>query len=437
MLEVMPKTETERTAANPFGGGMDWLEVRLPEDVSFRPEVRDIIHDDAKKHRASEHYSAVIDLRKYDVADAMLHFAKRRGEHTHKLQLIGTGQSSFRQNVSDISNVVDCNPMRLQPMRTDLTVDVRDVPMSWVHSHVKAKNKQFAASVSPDITPKEHSHDKETLLAMGTRGVQTLYIGKRPNCFRFYDKTAERLNAFRKFTRGWHPTMPTMKRWLRDITAKEQGAEFLEFERYCMERGLNPDHELDAAWYQRTLPENEKILRRLQADIARKVLKIGPKPTFEDFCGLHEGDVITRFERMIGAQEVKRIHLLGDPREIPLFSSLNELRANVADFNPFEPIDFVEAGSPEPSLPEFSNGKYSLWDYAAGMFFRERIMTEGMQAVESRLKPHAKGHWDDGVMRRLRDFGFLPPDGSAAQKVLDEASLYERYRDAVQKQLAA
>jgi hypothetical protein len=418
---------------------MDWLEVKLPTGVVFRPEVAAIIREERQSFRRSEHYDGVIDLRKYDVADAMLHYSKRRGEHTHKLQLIGTGQFSFKQNCADIEAVVTSNPLTLQPMRTDLTADVQDIPMSWVYGHVRAEHKRFSNKVTPDVTPElsrgNERTDKESLLAMGTRGVQTIYIGKRPNCFRFYDKTEERLQAYRKFVRGWKPSFLSGKKFIADITAMETGAAFVAHETECFERGLDPDQVLYDRYSIRTSPENLRLLAKQQADFARHLLTIPKRPSFEQFCGLQETDCITRFERMMGAQEVKKIHLAFDERKIPLFGSLRELRDNVTDFNPFAPISFAEAGSACPALPNGSN--YSLWDYAAAMWFREKIMREGMHDVERWGKPLAGNHWDDRILRKLKDFKFLPSDDSGAAKLLDHESLYERYRNAITQQLAA
>ncbi len=237
MLELVGSGE-KRGSVNPFGGGIDWLEVRLPELSTFRPQVQEVIEETVMKsaYPSSLHYAAVIDLRKTGIADAILHLRKKRGpEHSHKLQLTQAAQFSFGQHVAEIENIVDCNPVKLETMRTDLTVDLPNVPVQWVADHASIAGKQFA-----------HYYDEDrpsVTRRMGKGEVQTFYCGKRPNCYRVYDKTAERWEAYKSFTRGWYPAEPDFDRWKKQVLNKT-GQAYVDFEKACFLRGTHPSIEL-------------------------------------------------------------------------------------------------------------------------------------------------------------------------------------------------
>jgi hypothetical protein len=432
--DIQLDAESElRAQANPFGGGIDWLEVRVPQDVKWRPRVEEIFGALRRREemgsalKRSDHYAAVVDLRPFDVADAFLHVGKKQGEHNHKIQLVGSGQYSWGEHLSELESIVDCDPRKLQPMRTDLTVDIDDVSVGEVVKRVRAAGKRFHAKVG---RINDEQDDREQFLSMGMRETQTYYDGKQPNCYRIYDKGAERKNAYAKFVRGWHPPEPSFEKWMRAATRRD-GLAFEQFEALCYKRGWIPENELERAG--RTVQGMRELFEDLHTAWEKKIVEIGPRPSFKEFCGLDESQVLTRFERQIGAQQVGKLYLVGDSHKRPIFSSIAELERNVVDFNPFASLSFSAPGIVEPALP---NGKnYSLTTYMAGMYMRARILEngEGRGAFEKWATPLAKGNMKD-IMERLAPF--MPPEVGEGKRLTSE-DLFERYRSAICKQLAA
>ncbi len=170
---------------------------------------------------------------------------------------------------------------------------------------------------------------------------------------------------------------------------------------------------------------------------AQKCSELPPKPTFEEFCGLSREQVITRFERQIGAQEIKGVYRPGDARKLPIFSTLEELRENAADWNPYVAVDFAPDGtvpdlpfdSPLPSMLD-----YSLTEYMAGLHYRDRVRAQGRQLADVWVRRHSRGHGKD-ILARLEKFAPLATDSCAVR--LTRGELYERYRAAIEKQIAA
>ena len=417
------QTEQEfKPQVNPFGGGMDWLEVRLPEHTTFRLEIRAVIEDTVMKssYPTSLHYAAVIDLRPAG-HDAILHLRKKRGpEHSHKLQFTGAAQFGFSQHVGEIESITDANPYQLEPMRTDLTVDLRNVPVSYFVDHGRVQGKQFA------------NMGGEAAWQMGKGEIQTFYAGKRPNCFRVYNKTAERYEAYKAFTRGHWPPEPNFDRWKKKVVNKT-GVEYLEFERVCAARGLHPSLELQRMG--EAIDSCYGLFQDMLTLWREKCAIIGPKPTFEEFCGMRRDEVITRFERQIGAQQIKGIHLASDKRKLPIFSTLADLRDNLPDFDPFSAVSFSDYGLPDEELLRLaSQGKIKFTTYMAGMYYRGRVQRESRQLADAWVRRHEPHHGKE-ILARLAQFA--PPCKEGQSVDISSADLYERYRSAVTKQLAA
>jgi hypothetical protein len=166
--------EDFRAQVSPFGGGMDWLEVRLPQLVTFRPRVAEAIEayrDGAlSPFRSSPNYAAVVDLRPFDIVDAFLHLGKKgRGEQTHKVQMVGTGQFSMGEHIASLESIVDTDPLVLQPMRTDLTVDLPGVTLGWVLDHAAVEKKRFTAEIG-----KAERAESVDYMTLGRRQVETI-----------------------------------------------------------------------------------------------------------------------------------------------------------------------------------------------------------------------------------------------------------------------
>ncbi|MGZ6423675.1 MAG: hypothetical protein ACXWSR_22290, partial [Bdellovibrionota bacterium] len=139
--------------------------------------------------RRSRFYQAVADLRSIG-PDALLHLRYRKEPHDSKLEIFDVGKKTYSDLAALVSSVVRTNPDSLGVMRIDLCADVPNVPVLWFQPRARFKYKRFARE------------DGELKYAkIGSRGVQTLTAGKRPNLFRIYDKPAECLMQFKRMTR--------------------------------------------------------------------------------------------------------------------------------------------------------------------------------------------------------------------------------------------
>jgi hypothetical protein len=162
---------------------IDKVDVRIPAATQFSRNFGGLYRyhsGDAKVFRPSQHYLRAGDLRSLGY-QAILHvhcIHDRAGNH--KLELVDTGEMSFTTMQKEILRVFDIEPSRLDLMRIDLAADVPGVPVRWFARNARAKWKQWIARLG-EIEYAE----------MGRRKIETLYFGKRPNCFRIYDKLSE------------------------------------------------------------------------------------------------------------------------------------------------------------------------------------------------------------------------------------------------------
>jgi len=172
---------------------IDKLDIRVPGPANYTPEFWELyaeLRNDPKgPFHASRHYLGVADLRSYG-HDAILHTHCKFGKGDHKVELIDTGIRSFDYLTAQVSRIFAVNPSSLELIRVDLATDVPGVSVPWFLSHTCAKFKRF--------------HNAGTgfeYQQLGQKGIQTLYLGKRPNLFRIYDKVAEWQNQHKKLQR--------------------------------------------------------------------------------------------------------------------------------------------------------------------------------------------------------------------------------------------
>jgi hypothetical protein len=136
---------------------------------------------------------------------------------------------------------------------------------------------------------------------------------------------------------------------------------------------------------------------------------------FERIFGFPNTALITRVERQMGSGDIP-----------PQLSTIQQLRDNAADFNPFERlrINIRHAKLPTPEQVGLSN-------WLQGMQMRELVREMGMQRFRKFLNRYSRGN----AARMLAQFeDFLVTDG---EQVLTDADLYQIYREAVARQLAA
>jgi hypothetical protein len=141
------------------------------------------------------HYERAGDLRRfgYDVILYMNCIRDRKGNH--KLELLDTGAMSYSHMHNEIDRVFDVDARKLILLRVDLAADVEGVPVTWFMRHLRAGWKRFVCDIGRiESEPPEYTR-------IGTLEPQTFYLGKRPNCFRIYDKIAEYRHQYAQLTR--------------------------------------------------------------------------------------------------------------------------------------------------------------------------------------------------------------------------------------------
>ena len=178
---------------------IDKLELRLPALTPLHPVVREFIADsrhfqNSSRTTRSERYEWVTDIRPVG-RDALLHYSLKRKEDDphegeHKLELLDTGAKSYSELLAQIEGVVTCGIDDLEIMRIDLCADMWGIPVEWFLNRTHVRYKRVAQEIG---IPKYQR--------IGSAGVQTLSVGRRPNMIRFYDKVAEYEDQLSKLRR--------------------------------------------------------------------------------------------------------------------------------------------------------------------------------------------------------------------------------------------
>jgi hypothetical protein len=173
---------------------IDKFDIRVPGPAPYTPAFfrlyPELRNNPKGPFHASRQYLAVADLRPYG-HDVILHTHCKFGKGDHKIELIDTGIRSFEYLLNEVRRIFDVNPSNLELIRVDLATDVPGVPVTWFLSHTRAKFKRFHNAGMGDFEYQQ----------LGQKGIQTLYLGKRPNMFRIYDKVAEWQHQHKKLQR--------------------------------------------------------------------------------------------------------------------------------------------------------------------------------------------------------------------------------------------
>lgn len=170
---------------------IDKLEVRVPATAEFTGDFSELyaeLRTEPKldPFKGSRHYLATGDLRPFGYG-SIVHLHCKHGEQgNHKVEVLETGKMGLREMTHEVRRIFNLpmRPDQLEVMRVDLAADVSDVPVTWFKDRVRVHFKRFGCEIG-------------TYMQMG-RGVETLYFGKRPNCYRIYDKAHEREEGYRK-----------------------------------------------------------------------------------------------------------------------------------------------------------------------------------------------------------------------------------------------
>jgi hypothetical protein len=357
---------------------LDKLELRIPAPTPFRKEfgelyaeLRNPAGETRPLFRPSKHYLAVGDLRAHGI-EAVLHLHCKHGSlANHKVELLDTGKRGYREAIDEVTRIFDHPaPTSLEVMRVDCAADILGASVPWFEERARVACKRW------------HARLGETEFSeMGTRELQTLYFGKRPNCIRIYNKTAEYQKQYRDLCSGIHsPEDRCRCGYLRRDHHSGQ-LNCLEFR--LVARGALPDH----------------------------------IPTFEELFGISKVTVLTRVERQIGGGRVP-----------PEFSTVGLIARNAARVNPFARLQLIGNGRPCPEP-----GDYDFQFYCTGMHLRHLAETRGAHW----LKAFVDGDGHRNGSRRLETYrDFLPSDLDNDAAVTVE-QIADTYQQSAGRQLAA
>lgn len=264
---------------------LDKVDIRIPELAALGPvlteHVGQLKNDSAPLFRPSRFYQQVSDLRERVGIDAVVHLSFRYGCPTHKVEIIDAGEKTLSDMAEIVTKLFDVDPWSLSLMRLDLAADIEGVPVPWFKHHAVVNRKRFSSQI-------EKSTEQELkFVGMGTAEAQSLYVGKRPNLVRIYDKIAE---------------------WRMQLSKLERDAK--RFNARLKEMALTPDER----YYGARTP-----------------------PNFEDYCkargyAYREDKILTRIERQIGSNQI--------PSELRTIADLKHAH----EFKPFKDLRILPTG---------------------------------------------------------------------------------------------
>jgi hypothetical protein len=174
---------------------IDKVDLRVARKIPFTREFNEVYKASQKGARypwtRSQYFSSTADLRPFGY-DVRLHMYSKLGpESFNKLEIYDAGDKSLCEMRRLTASIFDVDPDRLGLMRVDLCVDVHDIDVGWFKRHTfvqsKQTNREFGVAM-PYMT----SHKGQA---------ETLYAGAKPNQYRFYNKSVERMVAWRRYQR--------------------------------------------------------------------------------------------------------------------------------------------------------------------------------------------------------------------------------------------
>ena len=402
---------------------------RISSVKSAVEHVRNPLESDFPFH-SNLYYQQVVDLRKIADVDAVVHFNARK-TGTHKIQVIEAGRKCSGQIAEVISEIVDEHPELQAVSRVDSCVDVVNGPeVKWIAQSVRARSAQWQAQFG-SVEIRDEANRKMQWSEMGKREVKTMYIGKRPNCFRVYDKLAERYRAYcvekqrherlaakvvldkiiepDEFEReSWQLRYPDLKSWRRDYEnkLKPSARHYMPF----------PDF---ASWFaEQCQGPLASLIKNSRSNVVQ--MPLPGQEQAEQLSFVPElPRILTRVERQMGAGRI--------PDELNSFEKIFSKHA--LEFNPFTRLDF----SPYSAQTEISAADYTPLELLAGMKMRELLET-GMtyQQLFAFLNGKRNAH---KIVKKFSPFIAAANPSNVVS--ISSSELYERYRDSLTRQMAA
>jgi len=181
---------------------IDKLDLRVDQRVRFTQEFREIydasVRADRSPWRSSPLFVSTADMVEYGY-DVRLHLCSTRtSKPIHKLEIYNTGEKSLNEMQNLAASIFDCEPDSLGLMRVDLCADIHGVDVGWFKRHVIISSKQTHREFGTIVPCQTIRRSK----------AETLYAGVKPNQFRIYNKTEERLIRWRWAARKFRRQFP-------------------------------------------------------------------------------------------------------------------------------------------------------------------------------------------------------------------------------------
>lgn len=367
---------------------------------------REVLSD--SKHRSipfspDKHYRGRVDMRKVDGTDRMFHVEARAGNHWDKIELLHTGDKTWDGMATLLSMSVNGDFEKLPVRRADCAVD-SDLSVEWYAKSIRCQWKRWRSEVG-EIELLDENRKHMQFMDIGRRRLETMYLGRKPNPLRVYDKTAETVHRFKRAERQHYRAAMDLD---NSCEARCQ---------YYSELG-----------YHGKLTDLDKYLPFEIRQHARQLVKrLHPFREFheweENTLHLWDFTICTRIERQMSG-------------DVPLLiSSVKGLRDNAMTFNPFERVKFA---TPDVAID---------WDVLPDLTPIQQLAGE---MIERKFKE--EGWTYDQLYRRLNVSRTGKRTGRGeklaqkfweyierAQSVSGETGttseeLYEQYRSSIRKQ---
>jgi hypothetical protein len=419
---------------------IDKMDEILPPLVQFRPVVSEI-HSELRRggkvpgfSKGGQLYTWKGDLRPLGV-DAFLYLGGKHGAG-HKLEHFNVGKRSMDEVLADTEKVVATDPLLNAVSRVDLATDT-NIPVTWYRQHLRIKFKQFGSELG------EMSLD---YAEMGKRKIETLYAGRRPNCLRVYDKTAEMQEQYRKAIRGLGKSDPELRK-----------AAYLVFAGWVAanDKSIFDGIEIrpypgQAEWLAESgyKPDFNKTLAELRSD--RDPVPVAPAlkkiPTFEEWAGFSSSSILTRVERQISGRGKFPDFFRDETGNVTVSTVWNRLQFGFKgkQFDPYESLVFVDSGaSAAPSIPmyEIEIGpvhrrprlrKIGAREWVLILGLRGLIAEQGLQKAYQQLNLRSEGN----AKRLLDSYArYFPAEVLGPSTVrFSRRELFQQFRCSIQKQ---
>jgi hypothetical protein len=409
----------------------DTVEIPLPDGTCFSDRISSIKTEvefstpmtSGIPFRENFYYRQVVDLRTVADIDAVLHLnAKKTG--THKIQVVEAGHKCAGQIADTIAQIVKEHPDLLAVSRVDSCADIVDGPaVSWLAQSVRARSAQWQSEFGT-AELRDENNRPISWAEMGKREVQTMYMGKRPNCFRVYNKLAERQMV-----------------WAREKRRHEKLASHVVLDKSLEAAPDNNAVKMAIFWAGRDEQYRPKEKREARDKYAKMLVCSGrqyfPFPTFKEWfaaqcvgpmthwmplgASTQLPSVLTRVERQMAAGRV--------PEQLDSFEKL--FSSPALDFNPFDRLEF----SSFQSVAEIDRSDFSPVQLAAGMQFKHWLETGMTYQQLYAFWNTGKGHKARAIAKKFEPFvaAANPPKVVS----ITASDLYERYRSSISRQMAA